>query len=83
MERTLLWWYSVIGVPRVWVSDTTKHFKNRLLRLVADHLGANHRFSVANTACTNDIVERMMLEIVKTFTAVAIATRIPLKDWMG
>ena len=59
--RTLLRWCSVIGVPRVWVSNAAKHFKNHPLPLVAKHLGANHRFLVANTAWTNDTVERMML----------------------
>ena len=48
--RTLLRWCLVVGVPRVWVSDTAKLFKNRAFRLVAEHLGTGHRFSVANTA---------------------------------
>ena len=65
--RTLLWGCSLIGAPPVWVSDTIKHFKNRALRLVAKHLGADHRFSVANTA----------------FRPVASAARILLKDWVG
>ena len=80
--RMLLRWCSVIGVPNVWVSDTGNHFKNRALRLMAKLLGADHRFWVANTACTNGKDRRMMLEIMKTFRAVASAARIPLKDWM-
>ena len=77
--KTLLWWCSVIGVPREWVGDTTKYFKNRALRLVAEHVGADDHFLVANTAWTNYTVERMMLEIVETFRAAASAARIPLK----
>ena len=34
--RTLLWWCSVIEVPRVWVNDTAKHIKSSALRLVAE-----------------------------------------------
>ena len=55
--------------------DTAKHFKNRTLRLVAEHLRADQRFSVANTAWTSGTSE-------KTFTAVASAARIQLKDWV-
>ena len=36
----------------------------------------------ANTAWTNGAVERMMLDNVKTFRAVASAAKIPLKDWV-
>ena len=78
--RTLLRWCPVIGIPRVWVSDTAKHFKNRALRLLAEHLEADHRFLVANAARINGIVKKMMIEIVKTFRVVASAARIPL-DW--
>ena len=80
--RTLLRWCSMTGVPRVRVSDTAKHFKKRALRLVAEHLGVDHRFSVINTAWTNGTVERMVFEIVKTFRTVASAARTPLKDWV-
>ena len=57
-------------------------FKNCALLLVAEHLGADRRFSIVNTASTNGTVERMMLEIVKTVRAVASTARIPLKDWV-
>ena len=80
--RTLLRWCSVIGVRRVWVSDRAKYFKNLALRLVAAHLGADHRFSVADTAWANSTVDRMMLDIAKTFRTVASVARIPLKDWV-
>ena len=64
------------------MSNTAKYIKNRALRLVAQHLGTDHRFSVANTAWISGTVETMMLEIVKTFRAVASAARIPLKKWV-
>ena len=44
VARTLLWCCSVIGVPRVWVSDTAKHIKNSALRLVAEQLGVDAAF---------------------------------------
>ena len=72
----------VIWVPRVWVSDAANHFKNRALRLMAEHLATDGRFSVANTAWTSGTIERIMLKIVKTFRMVASATRIPLKEWV-
>ena len=80
--RAVLRWCSVIGVPHVWVRDMAKYLKNRVLRLVAEQLGTNHRFSVVNTAWTNVTVERMMLEVVKTFRVVASAARTPVKGWV-
>ena len=60
---------------------TANNFDAHALWLVVEPLGADHRFSVANTAWTNGTVERMMLKIVKTLRAVASAARIPLKEW--
>ena len=36
-----------MGVPRVWVSDTATHFKNRVIAQLSDALKVDHRFAVA------------------------------------
>ena len=62
--RTLLWWCLVTGVLRVWVSDTAKHFRNSALRVVAEQVGVDCRFSLVKTAWTNGTVKRVLLESV-------------------
>lgn len=39
--RMLLRWCAAVGVPRLWVDDTTIYIKNRALRLVAETLGVS------------------------------------------
>ena len=34
--KHLLNWCKTMGVPRVWVSDTTTHFKNRVISQLSD-----------------------------------------------
>ena len=63
-------WVSVLGTPEVFVSDEAPHFRNETLKLVAAKLGASHRFSVAYSSWSNSTVERMNLEVVRTFRAV-------------
>ena len=47
--KHLLNWCETMGVPRVWVSDTAKHFKNRVIAQLNDALKVDHRFAVACT----------------------------------
>lgn len=58
--KTLLRWCGR-WVPCVWVSDTARHVKNRLLRLLTEALEMSHRFTVANAPWTHGTMERMML----------------------
>ncbi|CAM9468806.1 unnamed protein product [Sphacelaria rigidula] len=37
------------GVPRVWVSDTATHFKNRVIAQLSDALKVQHQFATAYT----------------------------------
>ena len=46
--KYLLNWCKTMGVPRVWVSDTATHFKNRVIAQLGDALKVDHR-SVAYT----------------------------------
>lgn len=80
--ETLLPLCAVMGVPRRWVSDTARHFKNRALRLVADALGTWHRFAVANSPWIDRTVKRMMRGIMSTFQAIVNRNHRPLAEWM-
>ena len=79
--RSILEWVSVLGTPEVFVSDGASQFKNETLKLVAAKLGASHRFSVAYSSWSNGTVERMNLEVVRTFRAVMSERGRPLSEW--
>ena len=79
--RSILEWVSVLGTPEVFVSDGAPYFKNETLKLVAAKLGASHRFSVAYSSWSNGTVERMNLEVVRTFRAVMSERGRPLSEW--
>ena len=68
--RTILKWVSGLGIPAVFVSDGAPHFKNETLKFVAAKLKASPRFSAAHLPWSNGTVERMNLEVVRTFRAV-------------
>ena len=48
---SLLTWCKIFGVPRVWVSDTTTHFKNAILTRLREALRVDHQFAVAYSPC--------------------------------
>ena len=81
--RNVLEWVSVLGTPEVFVSDGASHFKNETLKLVAAKLGASNRFSVAYSSWSNGTVERLNLEVVRTFRAVMSERGRPLSEWSG
>ena len=58
--KHLLNWCKTMGVPRVWVSDTATHFKNRVIAQLSDALKVDHRFAVAYTPWSNGTCERMV-----------------------
>ena len=81
VERSHLEWVSVLGTPEVFVSDGSPHFRNNTRKLVAAKLGASHRFSVAYSSWSNGTVERMNLEVVRTFRAVMSERGSSLSEW--
>ena len=68
--RSILVWVSELVIPEVFVSDGAPNFKREALKLVAAKLGASHRFSVAHSSWSNGTVERMKLEVVRTFSGI-------------
>ena len=53
-----------MGVPRVWVSDTATHFKNRVITQLSDALKVDHRFDASYIPWSNGTCERMVREVV-------------------
>lgn len=62
----LLRWSVTFGTPEVWVSNNVTRCRNRVPRKMAAALAINHRFSVADSAWTTGMVDRMMREVIRT-----------------
>ena len=50
---SLLTWCKTLAVPRVWVSDTSTHFKNAILTRLREALRVDHQFAVAYSPWSN------------------------------
>ena len=68
--KHLLNWCKTMGVPRVWVSDTAMHFKNRVIAQLSDALKVDHCFAVAYTPWFNGNCERMVREVVRALKSI-------------
>ena len=63
------------------VTPASHFFKNQLCRKVADGLGANHQFSVANSPLTKGTLASMMKEIQRILKALLFEYRCAINDW--
>lgn len=61
---------AMTGEPKVWVSDTTTHFRNGLSTKLVEALGMEQHFSVAHHAWRNGTAERFAQKVVKTGEAI-------------
>ena len=71
-----------MGVPRVWVSDTATHFKNRVIAQLSDALKVDHRFAVAYTPWSNGSCERMVGEVVRALKSNLSQQRKQVAEWV-
>ena len=78
----LVSWCTTLGSLTTWVSENATHFCNRVVRKLAKALGVEHRFSVVNSAWINEIVERMMREVIHGAKAMLNEGGRPLSEWV-
>ena len=78
----LLNWCKTMGVSRVWVSDTSTHFKNRVIAQLSDVLKVDHRFAVAYTPWSNGTCERMVREVVRALKFIFPEQRNQVAEWV-
>ena len=71
-----------MGVPRVWVSDTVTHFKNRVIAQLSDAVKVDHRFAVAYTPWFNGTCERMVREVVRALKSILSEQRQQVAEWV-
>ena len=70
-----------MGVPRVWVSNTATHLKNRVIAQLSDALKVYHRFAVAYTPWSNDTCERMVREV-RVLKSILSEQRKQVAEWV-
>ncbi|CAM9512911.1 unnamed protein product, partial [Sphacelaria rigidula] len=80
--KHLLHWCKTLGVPRVWVSDTTTPFKNRVIAQLSDALKVQHQFAVAYTPWSNGVSERMVKEVIRALRSILPEQRRSLSEWV-
>ena len=80
--KYLLIWCKTMEVPRVWVSDTATHFKNRVITQLSDALKVDHRFAVAYTPWSNGTCEPMVREVVRALKSMLSEPRKQVAEWV-
>ena len=79
--KHLLNWFKTMGVPRVWVSVTATHFKNRVIAQLSDALKVDHRCAVAYTPWSNGTCERMVRGVVRALKSILSEQRKQVAEW--
>ena len=69
-------------MPKVWVSDTASHFKNRVMKTLEGTLRVEHRFAVANSPWSNGTCERMMRGVVRVLKATFQKKGWDIREWV-
>ena len=80
--KHLLNWCKTMGPPRVWVSDTATHFKNRVTAQLSDAPKVDHRFAVAYIPWSNGTCERMVRKVVRALKSILSEQRKQVAEWV-
>ncbi|CAM9928025.1 unnamed protein product, partial [Sphacelaria rigidula] len=78
----LLNWCNTLGVPRVWVSDTTTDFKNAILARLRELLHVDHQFAVASSPCSNSTCKRIAKEVLRALRSILLEQRRAVSEWV-
>ena len=71
-----------MGVPRVGVSDTATHFKNRVIAQVSDALKVDHRFLCGLHTVVQWYCERMVRDVVRALKSISSEQRKQVAEWV-
>jgi transposase InsO family protein len=79
--KSLLRWYSLLGISLVHISDQGSHFKNKVIAELNRRLATKHHFTLPYTPWSNGTIEVVNRELRKLLRTWISEFRIPLKDW--
>ncbi|KAE8906314.1 hypothetical protein PF003_g10149 [Phytophthora fragariae] len=78
----ILDWNKRFGAPPAWMSDKGSHFKNEVVELLAERLGASHQFAPAYTPWINGTVERVNRDILQVLRVMLLESRLDTRNWV-
>ncbi|CAM9844330.1 unnamed protein product, partial [Sphacelaria rigidula] len=78
---SLLNWCKSLRVPRVWVSDTDRHFKKAILARLREALHVDYQFAVAYYLWSNGTCERMVRKVVRALRSILLEQRREVTAW--
>ena len=58
--RTILKWCGLFGVPKTFVSDGAPHYRNKVLKAMAEKLEVAYLFTVTHTSCINGTMKHII-----------------------
>ena len=64
-----------------WFSDQGPHFCNKVMEMLAQSIGANHRFSTVYAPWSNGTVESVCKEVLRVMHALCAEMKIPETEW--
>ncbi|KAK1938781.1 Gag-Pol polyprotein [Phytophthora citrophthora] len=72
----ILDWNKRFRAPLWWMSDSGSHFKNEVMELLAERLGAIHQFAPVYTPWINGTVERVNRDILQVLRVMLFESRL-------
>ena len=77
----LLQYFASYTVVPAWYSDRGSHFKNKVMEIVEERLGARHHFVTPHAPWANGAVEQVNRHVRKLLSAVMLQHRAPDHAW--
>ncbi|GMF57135.1 unnamed protein product [Phytophthora fragariaefolia] len=78
---TIVDWYSRFGAPKLWISDSGSHFKNKVVAELSRRLKFLQEFVLAYSLWKNGSVERVNRDILQVLKRLALEYKVSLHDW--
>ena len=79
--RAIITWSAQFGLPEWWISDGGSHFKNEVLRELAECLGVEHHITLAYCPWANGGVEVVGKDLLWTCRALLSEFRSAVDEW--
>ena len=71
----------MFGVPKVWVSDSGRHFVNGVIDERARLTGSKCEYVLAYCHWRNGSVERVNRDLLQVLRAIVAETKLPMERW--
>lgn len=81
VSKAISRWIDVFTRMDIWVSDQGSHFKNTVVKLLAEQHHINHHFTTAYSPWSNGSIERCCREVLRAATAILSELRLAPQDW--